>query len=360
MSKERAAKIAELARRVEPRRQELRLGLVASSNSRQGGTTAQKKAAGRKGGRATANQELTTRPAPAGLAPSMSRRDVAARRGDARAAAADVRRRPPTSTTPRGPSIREELFDDLVELAGLAPGARLLEIGCATGKATRPMLERGFAVVVRRAGRAARGEGAPEPRRPAGEIDVAAVRDVAGRAGSFDLVFAATAWHWVDPACVTRRRTGCSGPPGTSRSGARCTRSPRASIPSSPRSRRCTTRSARATAASGRRRRRRRRRRRGRDRGERLLRRRARAALRLGAAIHRGRVRRAARHLLGPHRDGAGKRERLYAEIRKRIAARRRACGGTGSRSSTSRGAGPSSATHPEGPWHSNANSGKS
>jgi SAM-dependent methyltransferase len=31
------------------------------------------------------------------------------------------------------PSYPDELYDDLVELAGLVPGDRLLEIGCATG-----------------------------------------------------------------------------------------------------------------------------------------------------------------------------------------------------------------------------------
>jgi 16S rRNA A1518/A1519 N6-dimethyltransferase RsmA/KsgA/DIM1 with predicted DNA glycosylase/AP lyase activity len=45
------------------------------------------------------------------------------------------------------PSYPDELFDDLVSLAGLKPGDRLLEIGCATGKATRALLERGFSVV---------------------------------------------------------------------------------------------------------------------------------------------------------------------------------------------------------------------
>jgi hypothetical protein len=45
------------------------------------------------------------------------------------------------------PSYPDELFDDLVELAALEPGDRLLEIGCATGKATRSLLERGFSVV---------------------------------------------------------------------------------------------------------------------------------------------------------------------------------------------------------------------
>src|SRR5262249_39380345 len=45
------------------------------------------------------------------------------------------------------PSYPDELFDDLVSLGGLEIGDRLLEIGCATGKATRALLDRGFSVV---------------------------------------------------------------------------------------------------------------------------------------------------------------------------------------------------------------------
>src|SRR5437762_2398315 len=44
------------------------------------------------------------------------------------------------------PAYPEELFDDLVDLTGLQPGARLLEVGCGTGKATLPLLRRGFSV----------------------------------------------------------------------------------------------------------------------------------------------------------------------------------------------------------------------
>src|SRR5206468_9599915 len=44
------------------------------------------------------------------------------------------------------PEYPAELFDDLVEAAGLAPGDRLLEVGCATGKATVPLARRGFLI----------------------------------------------------------------------------------------------------------------------------------------------------------------------------------------------------------------------
>src|SRR3954470_12336222 len=45
------------------------------------------------------------------------------------------------------PDYPPELFDDVVALAGLEPGARLLESACAPGKPRRPSPERGFPVV---------------------------------------------------------------------------------------------------------------------------------------------------------------------------------------------------------------------
>src|SRR5215467_8119389 len=42
------------------------------------------------------------------------------------------------------PDYPAALFDDLIEAAGLTPGDRLLEVGCATGKATVPLARRGF------------------------------------------------------------------------------------------------------------------------------------------------------------------------------------------------------------------------
>jgi SAM-dependent methyltransferase len=99
------------------------------------------------------------------------------------------------------PTYPEELFDDLIELAGLEAGSsRLLEIGCATGTATRPLLERGFAIVCVEMGE----QLAVRARRNlAGfpfEIHVGPFEAWEGQPGAFDLVYAATAWHWLDPA----------------------------------------------------------------------------------------------------------------------------------------------------------------
>jgi SAM-dependent methyltransferase len=103
------------------------------------------------------------------------------------------------------PSYPEQLFDDLVAMAALRPGARLLEIGCATGKATRPLLERGFRVVCVEIGR----ELAEHARRNlaglAAQINVAPFEEWEGQPGQFDLVYAATSWHWLDPSIRCRK-----------------------------------------------------------------------------------------------------------------------------------------------------------
>ena len=104
------------------------------------------------------------------------------------------------------PEYPEELFEDLVELTGLEQGARLLEVGCGTGKATRPMLVLGFSVVCVELGaqlaKKARRELAGLPV----EIHVEPFETWQGKGGGgFDLVYAATAWHWVDPAVRYRK-----------------------------------------------------------------------------------------------------------------------------------------------------------
>jgi SAM-dependent methyltransferase len=103
------------------------------------------------------------------------------------------------------PAYPAKLFDDLIELAELEPGARLLEIGCATGKATLPLAKRGMVVVCVEIGanlaERARASLVGYPV----EIHVAPFESWEGEAHSFDLVYAATAWHWIDPRVRYRR-----------------------------------------------------------------------------------------------------------------------------------------------------------
>lgn len=105
------------------------------------------------------------------------------------------------------PEYPPELFGAVVQRAGLRPGDRLLEIGCATGKATIPLAQWGFRLTCVEIG---------------SRLVVAARRNLAGfpnvdiiegafetwippTDAPFDLVFAATAWHWVDPSVRYRK-----------------------------------------------------------------------------------------------------------------------------------------------------------
>jgi SAM-dependent methyltransferase len=92
-----------------------------------------------------------------------------------------------------------ELFGALVELSGVPEGGRILEIGPGTGKATRPMAERGYAITAVELGASL----ASVARRnlalfPNVEILVAGFEDWPLTKEPFDLVMAATAWHWLD------------------------------------------------------------------------------------------------------------------------------------------------------------------
>jgi SAM-dependent methyltransferase len=99
------------------------------------------------------------------------------------------------------PSYPDAVFDDLVELAALPPGARLVEVGCGTGQATIPLAERGFAIVAVEPGEhlaaLARRRLAT---RPAVDVAQTTFEDWEPDDAGFDAVISFAAFHWVDPA----------------------------------------------------------------------------------------------------------------------------------------------------------------
>jgi SAM-dependent methyltransferase len=105
------------------------------------------------------------------------------------------------------PDYPDRLFDDLTALAALHPGNHLLEVGCGTGKATAPLARRGFRLTCLELGEQL---AAVSRRNLAGFPDVTVINASFDEwqppgAGAYDLVFAATAWHWLDPAtCYPR------------------------------------------------------------------------------------------------------------------------------------------------------------
>jgi len=98
------------------------------------------------------------------------------------------------------PGYPEDLFDDLQRWGRLTGSTRVLEVGCGTGQATRSLARRGWHVTAVELG----GALADVARR-----DLHGFRNVEVVTAEFErwepprvpyqLVFAATSWHWLDP-----------------------------------------------------------------------------------------------------------------------------------------------------------------
>ncbi|MEV4173254.1 class I SAM-dependent methyltransferase [Nonomuraea sp. NPDC049709] len=114
------------------------------------------------------------------------------------------------------PDYPAELFSDLLRITGLTPPAHLLEVGCGPGKATLPLARLGFRITAVELGQAL----AAEARRRL--ADFAGVSVITSPfegwqppAGDrFDLVYAATAWKWLDPAVKYDKAASLLAPGG--------------------------------------------------------------------------------------------------------------------------------------------------
>jgi SAM-dependent methyltransferase len=121
------------------------------------------------------------------------------------------------------PEYPDALYETLISLTGVEPGAdALCEVGCGPGKATLPLARRGFAITCVELG-AALAEQARRNLAGFGRVRVVHAdfeswtppeppRSVTH--DGFGLVFAATAWHWIDPAVKYRKAWSLLRPGG--------------------------------------------------------------------------------------------------------------------------------------------------
>jgi SAM-dependent methyltransferase len=124
------------------------------------------------------------------------------------------------------PEYPDALYESLLALTGVAPDVdSLCEVGSASGKATLPLARRGFAITCVELGAAL----ADQARRNLAGFErvlvvnadfeswtpgqsPGSVRD--DGFGGFGLLFAATAWHWIDPEVKYRKAWSLLRPGG--------------------------------------------------------------------------------------------------------------------------------------------------
>lgn len=99
------------------------------------------------------------------------------------------------------PVYPQELFQDLIDYAGVNPSADILEIGCGTGQATSGLVERGFTRItcVELGGQLAKI--ASEKFQAYADVNVihSSFEDWHGEERSYDLAISATAFHFIEP-----------------------------------------------------------------------------------------------------------------------------------------------------------------
>jgi SAM-dependent methyltransferase len=113
------------------------------------------------------------------------------------------------------PSYPAALFEDLIQIAQLGPGARVLELGCGPGQATVGLLGRGYALTCLEPGRSLAALTRARVAGTATTVIEQTFEDYVLPAEPFDLVFAAQSFHWVDHALRFRKAAAALRSGGT-------------------------------------------------------------------------------------------------------------------------------------------------
>ncbi|MGR6918441.1 class I SAM-dependent methyltransferase [[Actinomadura] parvosata] len=111
------------------------------------------------------------------------------------------------------PGYPDALFADLAAITGAGERSPVLEVGCGTGQATRSLVALGCSVTAIEPGAEL---AALASRRLAGDVTVerSTFEEWDDHGRRFDLLVAASSWHWVDPAIGWRRAHAVLRPGG--------------------------------------------------------------------------------------------------------------------------------------------------
>ncbi|WP_232789530.1 class I SAM-dependent methyltransferase [Streptomyces jeddahensis] len=104
------------------------------------------------------------------------------------------------------PSYPDELFADLVAITRMGERSSALEVGCGTGQATRSLAALGCSVTAVEPGG---GMAALARQRLATfrnvEVEMSTFEEWDDRGARFDVLVAASSWHWIDPSIGWQR-----------------------------------------------------------------------------------------------------------------------------------------------------------
>ncbi len=104
------------------------------------------------------------------------------------------------------PTYPDAVIDDVISLSNLGPGSRLLEIGCGTGQATLPLAKRGYRLDCVDPGKNLLAMAQEKCRGwPRVSFTGARFEQAVLRSRSYDLVFSAQAFHWIEPMVRLRK-----------------------------------------------------------------------------------------------------------------------------------------------------------
>jgi SAM-dependent methyltransferase len=113
------------------------------------------------------------------------------------------------------PTYPDELFGDLVTITGMNERSSVLEVGCGTGQATRSLAALGCRVTAVEPGT---GMAALARQRlatlPNVAVETSSFEQWNDRGRRFDVLVAASSWHWVDPSIGWRRARDVLHPGG--------------------------------------------------------------------------------------------------------------------------------------------------
>lgn len=113
------------------------------------------------------------------------------------------------------PGYPPQLFADVVALTGLRAGDSVVEVGSGTGKATVPLVQLGCRVVGVEPGPALAAVARRNLLMESTVDFVVSTFEHWRPDGRYDMVFAATSWHWVDPATRYAKAAEVLRPGGT-------------------------------------------------------------------------------------------------------------------------------------------------